>query len=161
MALFDMLRREGNRQPEWMSSHPFADLHREMDRMLSTFFRPEAGATTPWFEGGYPRVDVGENAETFKVTAELPGVKVDDVKVTLAENLLTISGSKSEEKEEEGRDWTRKERLAGTFRRTIPLSGNVDPKKVEATFKDGVLTVVIARHPEDAKAPRAIAVKKG
>jgi len=91
------------------------------------------------FEGRSPRVDVIDRDEEVFVRAELPGVKKDDLDVSLAENVLTIKAASGQEAEEEKGDYHRREISRGEFTRSIRLPVNVDAKNVKANFADGVL----------------------
>jgi len=139
---------------------PFFALHREMNRMFDNFFQDfdlspaDGGLGVSAF---IPAVDVRENEKEVIVKAELPGMEEKDIEVSLADNGLTITGEKKEEKEENGKGYVRREARYGSFRRIIPLPEGLNQEKVEAAFKKGVLTVTIPRL-EEAKA-RKIAVK--
>jgi len=103
-----------------------------------------------------PPIDVQETEEAYLFTAELPGMSKDDVSITLEDNLLTLSGERSLKEKEEGENFHRVERAYGSFSRSFSLPSQVDSSKVEASFKDGLLTVEIAKA-EQAK-PRKIEI---
>ncbi|MBN1503887.1 MAG: Hsp20/alpha crystallin family protein [Candidatus Eisenbacteria bacterium] len=88
-----------------------------------------------------PFVDVSETDEDFVVRAELPGIRQDDVKVSVDSNTLTIKGEKKLVKEEKEKTFHRMERSYGMFERTFSLSNRVDSTKAKASFKDGVLEI--------------------
>jgi HSP20 family protein len=88
-----------------------------------------------------PAVDVVETAEEYLVKAELPDLRKEDVKVTVEGGMLRISGERKQEKEEKSKRFHRVERSYGSFVRTFGLPDNVDDKKLQADFKDGLLTV--------------------
>jgi len=94
------------------------------------------------------------------VTAELPGMEEKDVELTLRDNALTISGEKRDEREErdEGRYYA--ERFHGRFSRTVPLPEEVDPGKVAAAFKNGVLTVVMPKSQQARETAKRIPIQK-
>lgn len=103
-----------------------------------------------------PRIDVAEGEKEFTVTAELPGLSKDDVGITLTNNLLTINGEKKREAEDKNENYHLIERSFGSFCRTIALPTEVDMEKIDAVFKDGVLSV---RIPKSEKAvSRKIAI---
>ncbi len=104
-----------------------------------------------------PSVDVTEQENAFVVKAELAGVKKDDVKITVHENILTIRGEKKQEKETKETNTHRVERAFGSFQRSFNLPGLIKSNEIEATFADGVLTVSIPKA-EEAK-PKQIEVK--
>ena len=110
-------------------------------------------AVTEWT----PLVDISEDDKEYRIKAELPEVKREDVKVTAEEGTLTIMGERRFEKEEKGRKYHRVERAYGSFGRSFSLPDDASPAKVSAEFKDGVLTVRLAKT-EKAK-PQQIEVK--
>ena len=106
-----------------------------------------------------PLVDISEDDKEYQIKAELPEVKTEDVKVTAEEGTLTITGNRKFEKEEKGKKYHRVERSYGSFVRNFSLPDDASPAKVSAEFKDGVLTVHLAKT-EKAK-PQQIEVKVG
>lgn len=104
-----------------------------------------------------PMLDVAETDTEVILKAELPGVKPEDLDITLTGEVLTIKGEKKEEREEKARDYHWTERRYGAFSRVIHLPSSIDPEKVKAEMKDGVLTLTISKK-EEAKA-RQIKVK--
>ncbi|PYQ10670.1 MAG: heat-shock protein Hsp20 [Acidobacteria bacterium] len=106
-----------------------------------------------------PLVDIVEHDNEYLIKAELPEVKKDDVKVTVQEDVLTITGERTLEKEEKGRKYHRVERAYGRFARSFTLPEDADGNKVAAEFKDGVLKVHL---PKSARAQtKSIEVKIG
>src|SRR5207237_9060624 len=106
-----------------------------------------------------PLVDIVEDDNAYLIKAELPEVKKEDVKVTVQDDVLTISGERMFEKEEKGRKYHRMERAYGSFARSFTLPVDADGEKVAARFKDGVLKVHLPKS-EQAK-PKSIEVKIG
>jgi HSP20 family protein len=104
-----------------------------------------------------PLVDISEDDKEYLIKAELPEVKKEDVRVTAEEGTLTIMGERKFEKEEKSRKYHRVERAYGSFGRSFSLPDDASPAKVSAEFKDGVLTVHLAKD-EKAK-PRQVEVK--
>jgi HSP20 family protein len=104
-----------------------------------------------------PSVDIAETAEAFEIKAELPDLRKEDVKVSVEDGQLRISGERKQEKEEKGKKFHRVERSYGSFMRSFSLPENVDDAKLSAEYKDGVLNVRLPKT-ERAK-PKAIAVK--
>ena len=135
-------RDRGNAAARFTDTHPIAAMHREMNRVFDDFFRgfdeESAGQL------GWPRIEVRETGKEFKVYAELPGLEERDVEVTYEDGVLVLKGEKR--MEEEGAQYS--ERWAGAFERHIPLKDTVDPENVRATFRNGVLTVVLGKKPE-------------
>ena len=113
--------------------------------------------STSFFEGLQPSLDVYEDKDNITVKAELPGMRKEDIQVSLDGDTLTISGERKQEEEQKDRETYRSERYFGRFQRSITLSQKVDPKRIEAKYKDGVLTIVLPKT-EEAK-PKKIEVK--
>ena len=154
---------ESDDRPFEMFRREMGTLHREMNRLFDDLWRgngepsrlPEAWG----FEAVSPRVDETEDDKAFHIRVELPGMDKEDVDVALAEGLLTIRGEKKQEEEEKGKDFYRKERSFGTFRRTLPIPGEVDESKIDATFKKGVLCIDLPKTEEAQKKVTHISVK--
>jgi HSP20 family protein len=140
--------------------NPFALLRREMDSLVDNFFRgfdmEPFGSRMGVFS---PRVDVTENDKEINISAELPGMDEKDIDVSLQNDMLTIKGEKSEEKEEKKKDYYRMERSYGSFSRTIPLPVEVETGKVEAKFKKGVLSITLPKTAKAVAETKKIAVK--
>ena len=109
--------------------------------------------TSSW----YPASDVFEDKDAVKIVAELPGVKPEDVKLSLENNLLTIRGEKKQEAEERTERVHRYERSYGTFERAFVLPSTVDGDKISAQYENGVLTIVVPK--AERARPREIPVK--
>ena len=140
----------------WRERFPatFPRWENEMEDLMERFF----GNGEEWGLTRFtPSLNVSETDTGFEVSAELPGLKPDEVKVELKEGNLWISGEKKEETEEKGKTFHRIERRHGEFRRMVQLPGSVDEEKVEAKFEHGVLTVNVPKS-EKVK-PKRIAVK--
>jgi HSP20 family protein len=130
-----------------------ARLHDEMDNLLGRFFGDwdwPVLSHTHW-----PALDVAENENNYVVKAEVPGCKADDINISVHGNILTLSGEKKEEQEKKEKGYYHIERSYGSFRRDISLGGDINAEKIEATCKDGVLTLTL---PKSEKA-KAIKVK--
>jgi HSP20 family protein len=143
---------------------PFRELD-ELQGRLSTLFgrapvrkegeREERMTLTDWA----PLVDVVEDEKEYSVKAELPEVKKEDVKITVQDDVLTMSGERTQEKEEKGKKFHRIERAYGSFSRSFTLPEDADASKISADFKNGVLTVHLPKS-ERAK-PKSVEVKIG
>ena len=136
---------------------PFRELEhlqRQMDRLFQAAFGRE-----PFFRrvGVYPLVNISEDRDHLYVRAELPGVRPEDLEITLKDQSLILRGEHKIPTEEKNINYLRRERESGYFRRVVRLPSPVDPNKVEAACKDGVLTVTLAK-PEEVK-PRQITIK--
>jgi HSP20 family protein len=140
---------------------PAYQLRNEVDRLVHDFFHPTGGG----FSGGrtgavpvFPPLNAWENTDTTFIEAELPGVKSEDLEISVEGNLLTIRGRRNEETAE-GMVYHRQERGIGEFTRVLRLNADVNPAGVEATLKAGVLLVKLPRA-ESAK-PKKIQVRQG
>ncbi len=129
-------------------------LQRRMDRLFQSAFGLER---SPWRVGVYPLVNISEDRDHVYVRAELPGVKAEDLEITIQDNGLILRGQRKIATEGKEVNYHRREREAGFFRRVVALPARVQADKVEATCKDGVLTIRLAK-PEEVK-PRKIQVK--
>lgn len=134
------------RVPEERARGGLQEMQDRINRMFDDFFygfslAPRTEERLEWL----PLVDVSETEDAVRVTAELPGVQAKEVDISLTDDLLTIRGEKKSEKEEKKRDYHRVERSYGVFTRTVRLPAVVDADKVEATFKEGVLTITMPK----------------
>jgi HSP20 family protein len=125
-------------------------------RLIDTFFNQEAGNEDVAGRSWMPPVDIQETEEGYRLTAELPGLTKDDINITLENNVLRLSGERKFEKDVKKESYHRIERAYGTFGRSFVLPQQVSSDKVEAAFKDGILTVTVPKA-EQAK-PRKIAI---
>ena len=130
---------------------PFRDLvsiQDEMNRLFDDFFRRPV--TRPeWTEGVWcPCVDVSETKDNVIINTEIPGMSKDDVKVSVQDNVLTLTGEKKQEKEEKDANYHRIERSYGSFSRSFTLPTSVQPDKVKATYKDGILRITLPKSEE-------------
>ena len=107
-----------------------------------------------------PRMNIEDTGNELRVTAELPGVSEDDVQVTLDDDMLVIAGEKRDEREVDDRDVRLVERVFGQFRRAIQLPFSPNPDQVEASFRDGVLTITVPKNAEQRSKQRQIEVKR-
>jgi len=139
-------------------------IRREMDRLFEEFFR---GWEPELFRGEErgafnPALNVAETDDTIEATMELPGLSEDDIEITLAREGLTITGEKKSEEEEHDKNFFRRERSYGYFRRTIPLPEDaVDADRVQAEFDKGVLRITMPKREAAQKQARRISVKAG
>ena len=136
-------------------------LTRYEPRPLSTWL-DDVFADDFWFSpralnGNYPAVEVREEDDHFRLTAEMPGLTKNDVRVAVKNGVLTLSGEKKHEKKEEKKGYYYSERSYGGFERSFNLGDNVSEENVEASFKDGVLEIRLKKIEE--KKPKEIEVK--
>ena len=151
---------------------PFESLRREIDRVFEDFnggmWRSPFGRSlfdvpplwqreSTWATA--PAVDVAETEKAYEITAELPGMDEKNVEVKFADGVLTVKGEKQEEKEEKKKDYYLSERSYGSFQRAFQVPDGVDADKIEASFKNGVLTVTMPKSVEAQKSAKKITVK--
>jgi HSP20 family protein len=145
------------------AEHPLMTFQRDLDRMFDDLwqnfdlpvfgrFERERGMITP-------RLDLHETETEIVVTAELPGMEEKDVEVVLGDNVLTIKGDKKVEHEEKEKGYAYSERSFGSFERRIPIDTEIVSDKVDAVFKNGVLTVTLPKTPEARKQFKRVPVR--
>ena len=127
-----------------------------MDRYFEDFgFGPSAIGQAAWS----PQIDVFQRGNDLVVRADLPGIKKEDVRVDISDNLLTIQGERKQEREEEHDGWYRNERSYGSFVRTIPLPEGTIADSAKATFNNGVLEIVLQAPPKEVGRGRRLEIK--
>lgn len=150
--------KEGKLAPSASSARalsPFEEMERLFERMESLFprgwmrplrwERPGFGELLSHVEMPMPKVDVIDRDNEVVVRAEVPGVEKKDLDVSVTENTVTIKGTSSHEEKEEKGDYYRSEISRGSFSRTVALPGNVNSEAAKASFKDGVLELVMPK----------------
>ncbi|MEW5844474.1 MAG: Hsp20/alpha crystallin family protein [Bacteroidota bacterium] len=106
-----------------------------------------------------PRIDVSEDKDHINVIAEIPGVKKENIKITLQDNILTIEGEKKKSSEQKEKNFYRNERMYGSFKRCFTLPAEVDSEKVEAKFEDGMLNIQLKKIEPKTKSEKIIELK--
>ncbi len=169
-----VVKNEDKKPPAINVARPFATLRREIDRLFDDLdwnpwrfpsprrlfdVEPFWGAETGWSKT--PAVDIVDTEKSYQITAELPGMDEKNVEVKFSNGVLTIKGEKNEVKEEKQKDYHLSERRYGAFQRSFTVPDGIDAEKIEATFKNGVLTVDLPKTPEAQKKEKQIAIKKG
>jgi HSP20 family protein len=158
-------------QGRWPAGlRPLESLQREIDRLFEDFgqwrfpftralagFEPMWQAGMSW--GAVPAVDVVESDKTYEITAELPGIDEKNVELTVSGGMLSIKGEKSEEKEDKQKGYYLSERQYGSFQRSFALPEDVEADKIDASFKNGVLTVSLPKKAEAVKPEKKISIK--
>ncbi len=154
---------------EW---HPLESLHHEIDRIFDDFdrnfggrslarsmfdFEPLWRTQTSW--GTAPAVDIVERDKDYEITAELPGIDAANVDVKLANGMLTIRGEKKDSREDKTATSYVSERSYGMFERSFRLPDGTDADRIEASFKNGVLSVSVPKSTESLKKTRKIEIK--
>jgi HSP20 family protein len=130
----------------------------ELDRLWGTFFDVSAanGGASRRF---VPATDLVEDGEHYVLTADLPGVAQDDIKIELADNVLTIAGERRSEQAEANDGYRRIERSNGSFTRSLTLPEGIDPEAISASYDNGVLRVEIPKPSQ--RAPHRVEITSG
>ena len=131
---------------------PLSELARLQNEISQVFQSPFEDFLAPagLLEGWIPAVDLYDEKDKFTVKMELPGMKKEDIEVSVDGNTLTISGERKQEEEQRGAETYRVERFFGRFQRSLILPQPVDPNRISATYQDGVLTIALPKT-EEAK----------
>jgi len=145
-------------EPDWS---PFLSLHREMNRLFDDVFRGvdtrfpsiNAGGAS----GRWPSIEVSETDKDIRITAEVPGMNEKDIEVLLDDGVLTLRGEKQSESEDKERHFS--ERFYGRFERHIAVGFDVQEDKIDAAFKNGVLTVTLPKSEKAQSKVKRIAVR--
>ena len=142
----------------WPSLNRWANLRDDLDTLLELPFLTGGARQAQLFTGWTPALDLYQNNDNVVAIVELPGMRKEDIEISLQDGMLTIGGERKSETAENGNgeNAARTERFTGKFRRSITLPTRVDANKVNATYKDGLLTVTLPKA-EEAK-PKQIQV---
>src|SRR5438874_12431625 len=132
-----------------------SNLRDELDTLFEMPFWSNFGRQSQLFSGWSPALDLYQDNDNVIAVIELPGMRKEDIEISLHDGMLTIAGERRTETQN-GEKAERSERYVGKFRRSITLPTRVDPNKVSATYKDGILTVTLPKA-EEAK-PKQIQV---
>jgi HSP20 family protein len=147
-------------KPELNAWSPFRHLSMlrdEIDRLFDTPLNALTGSSQQFLSGWLPAVDLFEERDHLVLRAELPGMNKEDIDISLHGDVLTLSGERKEDAKFEKAETYRAERFLGRFQRTFTLPVAVDPNRVQASYRDGILTVTLPKA-EQAK-PKQIEVK--
>jgi HSP20 family protein len=144
---------------------PFQDLRSAQDEMAQMSpmlahalgLRTQQGSATA--TAWAPALDISERKDAYLVTVELPGLKPEDLDITMEDGLLTIQGERQFTQESSGQQFHRVERRYGAFRRSITLPAHVTAEGIQASFEDGVLQILVPKA-EEAK-PKRIQIRPG
>jgi HSP20 family protein len=142
--MFELMPRKKREQKDLVNLHP------DFDDFFNRFFNRDLWASGEMLreDRWLPSVDISEGRKDITVKAEIPGVEAKDIDISLNGKLLTIKGEKKQEKEEKEENYHRMERSYGYFNRTIKLPSEVDPEKVDASYKKGVLKIELKKTKE-------------
>jgi HSP20 family protein len=169
MPISDILpwNRNNNRLPVRRNQDDLSlSVPEQISRTMDEFFNDPFGMS-PFdslmsrMDSFSPKVDVIENDKDLKIVAEVPGMTEKDIEVTLSDGVLRLSGYKESEKEEKGKRFHRMERISGSFLRDIPLPVEVNEDKIEAIFKNGVITITLPKISPSSSRGRHIPINNG
>jgi len=133
---------------KWNPMRDMLNANGRADRFFNDFFYPSRGMHLSRDWGWTPRVDIFEKEDAILLKAELPGVEKDNIVVDVKDGVLTLKGERSSDSEANEETYFRRERTFGSFERRFNLPDNVDPEKITADYKDGILEVGIPK-PEE------------
>ena len=150
-----LIRYQNPEVSAWPSFDRWADLREEMNNLFEVPALANFGRQGQLFSGWTPPLDLYQDADNIIAVVELPGMRKEDIEISLHDGTLTISGERNSVASE-GQDAERTERFSGKFRRSISLPARVDAGKVAASYEDGILTVTLPKA-EEAK-PKKIEV---
>jgi len=115
-------------------------LRRDMDRLFDVFWSGETPGT-----GVFPAMNVTQDKDRYYVRAELPGIRTSDLKISVERNKLSVAGKREIQEEGDGVSYHRRERAGGSFSRSITLPDDLNADAVDASYRDGVLTIVLPK----------------
>lgn len=158
MNLIPWRRKREEDQSNTATRNPLGLFRDEVDDLFERAMRdPWHLATTDIFDRSAPAADLEESDEEVRLTMDVPGVEPGEIKVSLAGGVLTVRAEHADEQKHARGDMHLVERRFGSFHRSIPLPNTINPERVEANCRNGVLTVTVAKRP-DAR-PRQITVR--
>jgi len=140
----------------WPAFDRWVNLRDELNNLFDLPVMGTSARQGQLFSGWTPALDLYQTADNVVAVVEVPGMRKEDINVSLHDGMLTIGGERNSSSAGEGENATRTERFQGKFRRSISLPARVDSGKVNATYKDGILTVTLPKA-EDAK-PKKVEV---
>lgn len=150
-----LARWQNSTELDWPVLGQLSELHDEFERLFDLPLSHQT-RSSPWMNGWTPVLDVFEDKDQFVVKAELPGMKQEDIQVSLHDATLTVSGERKGEQKDKDAGVYRSERYFGRFQRTIDLPNTVDQAKVTADYQDGILTIALPK--TEAAKPKRISV---
>lgn len=143
--------------------HPLVELRKEVNRLFENYsphFTNTEFEPLRWIMGNHvPAMDFTKRENEYELTAELPGLQEGEFEIMVWDHTLTLKGEKTEEREEKKKDYYLSERHFGSFERTMKLPEDADTSGIDASFKDGVLKILIPKSEEAKAAERKISVR--
>lgn len=143
------MERDLERYDPFMGLDPFREFRlRPFGGLLEDVFAP-LRADLPSIPAAWmPRADIQETDKDYIIDLSLPGIRKEDVKVEVKDDVLTVSGERKREKEEKGKNWLRRESSYGSFLRSFTLPEGLHSEDIKASYKDGVLTLAMRKPPQ-------------
>ena len=132
---------------KWTPHHDLFDFETDMKNMFGNYFMTKKGKHTG-LAGWAPLVDIEESKDKFTVKADIPGMKKEDIKISMQNHMLILSGERKEEREEKKKNYVMKEMGYGSFYRSINVPYAVNPKGIKASYNNGILNVSIPKTKE-------------
>jgi HSP20 family protein len=143
-----LIRYQAPELAPWSAADRWSNLRDELNSFFELPFSSSFARAGQLFSGWSPALDLYESNDDVIAAVELPGMRKEDIEISLHDGTLTISGERKRESGGNGEKAERTERYIGTFRRSIALSTRVDANKVSATYRDGILTVTLPKAEE-------------
>jgi HSP20 family protein len=163
MSLRELLPFSGASVPVIRGGNPIATFQDEVNKLFNDFFGdvslPRWATSEPSFSMT-PAMDVIENEKNYQVVAELPGMDIRDVQLTIADGYVTLKGEKKQEEKEEREGYYRQERSYGAFQRVVALPDTANFDKAEAVMKNGILTITLPKKAGAQSKERKLEIKQ-
>jgi HSP20 family protein len=153
--IMSLIRYQSPETPTWPSFDRWASLRDEMNNLFELPMLGNLARQGQLFSGWSPALDLYQNADNVVAVVEVPGMRKEDIDISLHDGMLTIAGER-QTSSSEGDNAERTERFTGKFRRSITLPTRVEAGKVTASYKDGILTITLPKA-EEAK-PKKVQV---
>ena len=144
----DLIRYQAPELTPWSAADRWGTLRDELNSFFELPVWSSFARTGQLFTGWSPALDLYQSNDNVIAVVELPGMRKEDIEISLHDGTLTISGERKRENSSNGDKAERTERYVGTFRRSIALPTRVDAGKVSATYRDGILTVTLPKAEE-------------
>lgn len=144
----NLIRYQAPESASWSASDRWSNLRDELNSFFDMPSWSSFDRTSQLFTGWSPALDLYESGDNIAAVVELPGMRKEDIEISLHDGTLTISGERKRETSSNGEKAERTERYIGTFRRSIALPTRLDANKVSAAYRDGILTVTLPKAEE-------------
>jgi HSP20 family protein len=164
MSQQSLIRQKPESNRQHLTDHliePFSKLRDEVEHVFDEFparFPSLQNASRSAFSMPKPAVEMIENDQAYKISVEVPGIDIDDIDLSIQQDMLVLKGEKREEHSESDRSHSSSERTYGCFERHITLPADADVESIKANAKNGVLTIDIPRDKENKQSARSIPI---